>query len=131
MAHTTEVYTWPVPAKVPKPQSVPAMTRSHPTASAKRPMRWAALGLPDLDLKAPWHGYPLSAWTDENAAGGNASSGGTVRRRAQGDQREQDQSRDEEERADRGSRFGFRHAGIDEENARVHYDDADCRDPEL
>ena len=68
MAHTTEVYTWPVPAKVPKPQSVPAMTRSHPTASAKRPMRWAALGLPDLDLKTPWHGYPLSAWTDENAA---------------------------------------------------------------
>ena len=30
--------------------------------------RWAALGLPDLDLKTPWHGYPLSAWTDENAA---------------------------------------------------------------
>ncbi|MGE0745865.1 MAG: UbiD family decarboxylase [Rhodospirillales bacterium] len=29
--------------------------------------RWAALGLPALDLKAPWHGYPLSAWTEENA----------------------------------------------------------------
>ena len=29
--------------------------------------RWAKMGLPDLDLKAPWHGYPLSAWTDENA----------------------------------------------------------------
>ncbi|CAN0496888.1 unnamed protein product, partial [Discosporangium mesarthrocarpum] len=29
--------------------------------------RWAGLGLPDLDLQAPWHGYPLSAWTDENA----------------------------------------------------------------
>jgi UbiD family decarboxylase len=29
--------------------------------------RWARMGLPDLDLKAPWHGYPLSAWTDENA----------------------------------------------------------------
>jgi 4-hydroxy-3-polyprenylbenzoate decarboxylase len=29
--------------------------------------RWAALGLPELDLKTPWHGYPLSAWTEENA----------------------------------------------------------------
>lgn len=29
--------------------------------------RWAALSLPDLDLKTPWHGYPLSAWTEENA----------------------------------------------------------------
>lgn len=29
--------------------------------------RWQALGLPALDLKAPWHGYPLSAWTAENA----------------------------------------------------------------
>ena len=29
--------------------------------------RWAALGLPALDLKRPWHGYPLSAWTPENA----------------------------------------------------------------
>lgn len=29
--------------------------------------RWQALGLPALDLKAPWHGYPLTAWTDENA----------------------------------------------------------------
>jgi UbiD family decarboxylase len=29
--------------------------------------RWKALGLPALDLKAPWHGYPLSAWTAENA----------------------------------------------------------------
>ena len=29
--------------------------------------RWAKMGLPDLDLKTPWHGYPLSAWTDENA----------------------------------------------------------------
>jgi 4-hydroxy-3-polyprenylbenzoate decarboxylase len=28
--------------------------------------RWEALGLPALDLTAPWHGYPLSAWTDEN-----------------------------------------------------------------
>ena len=28
--------------------------------------RWAALGLPELDLKTPWHGYPLSAWTMEN-----------------------------------------------------------------
>jgi 4-hydroxy-3-polyprenylbenzoate decarboxylase len=29
--------------------------------------RWAALGLPALELKTPWHGYPLSAWTEENA----------------------------------------------------------------
>lgn len=29
--------------------------------------RWAALSLPDLNLKAPWHGYPLSLWTEENA----------------------------------------------------------------
>jgi len=29
--------------------------------------RWTALGLPPLNLKIPWHGYPLSAWTDENA----------------------------------------------------------------
>jgi 4-hydroxy-3-polyprenylbenzoate decarboxylase len=29
--------------------------------------RWAALSLPALDLKAPWHGYPLSLWTEENA----------------------------------------------------------------
>jgi UbiD family decarboxylase len=28
--------------------------------------RWKALGLPELDLKAPWHGYPLSQWTEEN-----------------------------------------------------------------
>jgi 4-hydroxy-3-polyprenylbenzoate decarboxylase len=29
--------------------------------------RWEALSLPALDLKAPWHGYPLSLWTEENA----------------------------------------------------------------
>jgi 4-hydroxy-3-polyprenylbenzoate decarboxylase len=29
--------------------------------------RWEALSLPSLDLKTPWHGYPLSAWTEENA----------------------------------------------------------------
>ena len=28
--------------------------------------RWEALGLPPLDLKAPWHGYTLSQWTGEN-----------------------------------------------------------------
>ncbi|MBI05162.1 MAG: carboxylase [Pelagibacteraceae bacterium] len=28
--------------------------------------KWTALGLPDLDLQLPWHGYPLSAWSDEN-----------------------------------------------------------------
>ncbi len=29
--------------------------------------KWSALGLPELDLQTPWHGYPLSAWTEENA----------------------------------------------------------------
>jgi UbiD family decarboxylase len=30
--------------------------------------RWKALALPALDLKTPWHGYPLSAWSDENSS---------------------------------------------------------------
>jgi len=30
--------------------------------------RWEALSLPPLHLKTPWHGYPLSAWTEENAS---------------------------------------------------------------
>lgn len=30
--------------------------------------RWNALSLPALDLKSPWHGYPLSQWSEENAA---------------------------------------------------------------
>jgi len=34
----------------------------------KAVQRWQALSLPALDLKAPWHGYPLSAWTEENAS---------------------------------------------------------------
>jgi 4-hydroxy-3-polyprenylbenzoate decarboxylase len=29
--------------------------------------RWESLSLPTLDLKSPWHGYPLTAWTEENA----------------------------------------------------------------
>ena len=29
--------------------------------------RWDELGLPELDLQAPWHGYPLTQWTEENA----------------------------------------------------------------
>jgi UbiD family decarboxylase len=28
--------------------------------------RWKSLGLPELNLKTPWHGYPLSQWTEEN-----------------------------------------------------------------
>jgi 4-hydroxy-3-polyprenylbenzoate decarboxylase len=28
--------------------------------------RWEALSLPPLDLKAPWHGYKLTDWTEEN-----------------------------------------------------------------
>ena len=30
--------------------------------------RWESLSLPQLDLKTPWHGYALTAWTEENAA---------------------------------------------------------------
>ena len=29
--------------------------------------RWDELGLPKLVLQAPWHGYPLTQWTAENA----------------------------------------------------------------
>ena len=29
--------------------------------------RWESLSLPELDLKPPWYGYALTAWTDENA----------------------------------------------------------------
>jgi hypothetical protein len=29
--------------------------------------RWAKLGLPELDLQEPVHGYPLTLWTEENA----------------------------------------------------------------
>jgi 4-hydroxy-3-polyprenylbenzoate decarboxylase len=29
--------------------------------------RWERLGLPELNLQSPWHGYPLSQWTAENA----------------------------------------------------------------
>ena len=28
--------------------------------------KWQSLSLPPLDLDAPWHGYPLSLWTEEN-----------------------------------------------------------------
>lgn len=28
--------------------------------------KWAALGLPRLELKEPWHGYALTEWTREN-----------------------------------------------------------------
>ncbi len=31
-------------------------------------VRWESLALPPLDLKAPWHGYPLDGWTAENEA---------------------------------------------------------------
>jgi len=30
--------------------------------------RWDSLSLPALDLKTPWYGYPLTAWTEENVA---------------------------------------------------------------
>ena len=50
--------------------------REHPYLPVSLPRRdfmeaaqakWQALGLPALDLQTPWHGYPLSAWTAENA----------------------------------------------------------------
>jgi UbiD family decarboxylase len=50
--------------------------REHPYLPVSLPRRdfmeaalasWERLGLPALDLKTPWHGYPLSAWTNENA----------------------------------------------------------------
>jgi len=33
----------------------------------KAKARWEELALPPLELKEPWHGYPLSQWSDENA----------------------------------------------------------------
>jgi 4-hydroxy-3-polyprenylbenzoate decarboxylase len=30
--------------------------------------RWKSMGLPELDLQTPWHGYALDAWTAENIA---------------------------------------------------------------
>jgi 4-hydroxy-3-polyprenylbenzoate decarboxylase len=30
--------------------------------------RWKGLGLPALDLRTPWYGYPLTEWTPENEA---------------------------------------------------------------
>lgn len=50
-------------------------TRSHPYPPTSLPAReqmvraqeiWTELGLPDLALREPWHGYELGAWTDEN-----------------------------------------------------------------
>ena len=44
------------------PVSLPA--KEFMTAAQSR---WRSLGLPALELETPWHGYPLDAWTDENA----------------------------------------------------------------
>jgi UbiD family decarboxylase len=50
--------------------------RAHPYMPVSLPRRdfmqaalarWKALELPELDLKTPWHGYPLGQWTVENA----------------------------------------------------------------
>ncbi len=27
---------------------------------------WGALGLPELQPRTPWHGYPLGLWPEEN-----------------------------------------------------------------
>ena len=43
-----------------------ALEESERWLSAVRERRWEALSLPRLNLKAPWHGYPLSEWTNEN-----------------------------------------------------------------
>lgn len=49
--------------------------REHPYLPVSLPRRdfmetarrkWEALGLPRLELKEPWHGYPLTEWTEEN-----------------------------------------------------------------
>ena len=39
----------------------------RPDFMEKALARWEALSLPPLDLKAPWHGYKLTDWTEENA----------------------------------------------------------------
>lgn len=50
-------------------------TRSHPYPPTSLPSeehmnrareRWAALGLPELELREPWFGYELGAWSDVN-----------------------------------------------------------------
>lgn len=50
-------------------------TRSHPYPPTSLPSeaimdgaleRWQALGLPELSLSDPWHGYELGDWTEEN-----------------------------------------------------------------
>jgi UbiD family decarboxylase len=50
--------------------------REHPYLPVSLPVkdlmeaavvRWRTLGLPELQLKAPWYGYPLTEWTPENA----------------------------------------------------------------
>ncbi|HXF33842.1 MAG TPA: hypothetical protein VN603_04665, partial [Candidatus Acidoferrales bacterium] len=28
--------------------------------------RWEAAGLPALDMRTPWYGYPFTGWTQEN-----------------------------------------------------------------
>ena len=28
--------------------------------------KWESLGLPQLDLRTPWYGYPLTSWSEEN-----------------------------------------------------------------
>jgi 4-hydroxy-3-polyprenylbenzoate decarboxylase len=50
-------------------------TRSHPYPPTSLPpedvmrralSRWKELGLPELQLREPWYGYELGAWTEEN-----------------------------------------------------------------
>ncbi len=52
-------------------------TRAHPYPPTSLPAPeymevaqrlWGELDLPDLELKAPWSGYELGAWTDQNRA---------------------------------------------------------------
>jgi 3-polyprenyl-4-hydroxybenzoate decarboxylase len=50
-------------------------TRAHPYPPTSLPSHesmltaqevWSELGLPQLDLREPWSGYELGAWSDEN-----------------------------------------------------------------
>ncbi len=41
-----------------------SLPRKNFMDAAKR--KWSELGLPNLELREPWHGYPLTAWTSEN-----------------------------------------------------------------
>ncbi len=58
-------------------------TRAHPYPPTSLPSEehmlgaqelWSQLGLPKLDLRAPWYGYDLGAWSDENREEANLAT---------------------------------------------------------